>query len=300
MKYRFRRRILYILLLITEKYFFLLPYSFAIKLGGACGLLVYMFLGRYRNIARYHLEFAFRGSMSKQQASQAARRVFMNIGMGLAEILSLPKIKKKLDEIIDVEGIHNIDTALAKGNGVVAVSAHFGNWELISIYFAHKGYPSNILARPIYYEKYNEWVAFLRSSMGVNVVYRTESPVKLLRILKNNGLLGIVADQDIASVEGVFVDFFSRKAYTPSGPVKLALAAGAPLIPIFIVRQGSRHRICVETPIYIDDKQREDWVAYYTQKWSDVVESYIRKYPEQWMWIHKRWKTRPEDKVKSK
>jgi Kdo2-lipid IVA lauroyltransferase/acyltransferase len=286
--------------LFTEKFFSILPYNFAVKLGGACGLLVYVLLGRYRNIARYHLGIAFNGSMSKQQIGQVARRVFANIGMGLAEMLSLPKIKKRLDEIIDVEGIHNIDIALAKGNGAVAASAHFGNWELISIYFAHKGYPSNILARPIYYEKYNEWISFLRSSMGVNVVYRTESPVKLLRILKNNGLLGIVADQDIASIEGVFIDFFSRKAYTPSGPVKLALAAGAPIIPIFIVRHGNRHKIYVETPIYIDNIQREDWVTYYTQKWSDVVESYIRQYPEQWMWIHKRWKTRPEDKVKSK
>ena len=300
MKYRFRRRILYILLLITENFFLLLPYNFAIKLGGACGLLVYLLFGRYRNIARYHLEFAFSGSMSKQQASQTARRVFMNIGMGLAEILSLPKIKKRLDKIVDVEGIHNIDMALTKGKGALVASAHFGNWELIAIYFAHKGYPSNILARPIYYEKYNDWVTFLRSSMGVNVVYRTESPVKMLRILKNNELLGIVADQDIASIEGVFIDFFGKKAYTPSGPVKLALASGAPIIPIFITRQKTGHKIYVETPIYVDNIQREDWVTYYTQKWSDVVESYIRKYPEQWMWIHKRWKTRPEDKVKSK
>jgi Kdo2-lipid IVA lauroyltransferase/acyltransferase len=297
MKYRFRRKILYILLLIAEKIFFVMPYDFALKLGRTGGRLVYIFLARYRNLTKHHLELAFKGSMTQGEINRTAESVFMNIGMGLIEILSLSKIKNRLDTMISIEGISNIDKALAQGNGAVVISAHFGNWELVPMYFANKGYPSNILARPIYYEKYNKWISFLRSSMGVNVVYRTESPRRLLEILKNNQLLGIVADQDIDSVDGVFIDFFKRKAYTPSAPVKLACSAKAPIIPVLIVRNGARHKIYVEEPIRVEKSSREDWVAFYTQKWSDVVESYINKYPDQWVWMHKRWKTKPLHKA---
>ena len=297
MKYRFSRRILYTLLVCADKFFLLLPYNIAIKLGSICGKIVYVVLGRYRNLTLKHLRIAFNGSMTQKQIAKIAESVFMNLGMGFAEILSLPKIKKKLDRIIDIEGIEKIDKALSKGSGVIVLSAHFGNWELISMYFASKGYPSNIVGRPIYYEKYNEWVSFLRSSMGVNVVYRTDSPRNLIKLLKERQLLGIVADQDIDSIDGVFIDFFGKKAYTPSAPVKLARSVGVPIIPMFIVRNGLRHKIYVEDPILIDNTSDSDWVVAYTQKWSNVVESYIKRYPEQWVWMHKRWKTKPEDKL---
>jgi Kdo2-lipid IVA lauroyltransferase/acyltransferase len=293
MKYRFRRRILYTLLVLIDKFFLFLPYNIAVGLGGLCGRAVYVMLARYRKLTQEHLEIAFNGSLTKKQINLIARSVFINLGMGLAEVLSLPKIKNRLDRLIDIEGIEKIDKALSRGRGAIVLSAHFGNWELIPIYFASKGYPSNVVARPIYYEKYNEWVSFLRNSMGVNVIYRTDSPKRMVKLLKENQLLGIVADQDIKSVEGVFVDFFGKKANTPSAPVKLAHSVKTPLIPMLIVRCGLRHKIYVEDPILVEDVSGEDWIESYTQKWSDVIESYIRKYPEQWVWMHKRWKTMP-------
>jgi Kdo2-lipid IVA lauroyltransferase/acyltransferase len=294
-KHRFRRRLLYTLLVFADRFFLLLPYGIAIKLGGICGSIVYVFLGRYRNLAIRHLHVAFNGVMTQKQAKKIARSVFMNLGMGLAEILSLPKIKKRLDEIIDIEGIEKIDKILSAGQGAIILSAHLGNWEFIPMYFAGKGYPSNIVARPIYYEKYNEWVSLLRNGMGVNIIYRTDSPRKIIRLLKEGQLIGIVADQDIDNVDGVFIDFFGQKAYTPSGPVKLARSVGAPIIPMFIIRDGLRHKIFVEDPISIDKTTDSDWVVTYTQKWSNVVESYIKRYPGQWVWMHKRWKTRQGD-----
>jgi len=199
-----------------------------------------------------------------------------------------------LDELIDVEGIEKIDNVLKEGRGVVAITAHLGNWELLPMYFAYKGYSSNVVARPIYYEKYDEWVSFLRKSMGVNVIYRTESPKKLLKLLKNNELVGILPDQDVDSIEGIFVDFFGQKAYTPIAPVKLAIAADCPIVPMFITRGDKKHIISVEDPIWIEKGQdRDKTVLLYTQKWSDIVESYVERYPGQWVWMHKRWKTRP-------
>ncbi|MFA5069608.1 MAG: lysophospholipid acyltransferase family protein [Candidatus Omnitrophota bacterium] len=295
MKYRFRRRFLYILLILSNKFFLLLPYNIAITVGGACGKAVYMLLPRYRNLTRAHLEYAFNGSVTREWLIRVSRSVFVNLGMGAAEILSLPKIKHRLDTFIDIQGRERVDKVISEGTGAVVVSAHLGNWELIPVYFARNGYKSHVVARPIYYEKFNDWVSSLRSCMGVNVIYRTDSAKKLIRFLRQKELIGIVADQDVDSLGGVFVDFFGKKAYTPSAPVKLAQACRVPIIPVFIVRSGLRHKIYVEEPIYIDDTSDPEWITNYTKRWSDIVESYVRRYPEQWVWMHKRWKTRPYD-----
>ena len=105
-------------------------------------------------------------------------------------------------------------------------------------------------------------------------------------------MVGILPDQDIDSVEGVFINFFNRRAYTPAGPVLLSMVSGAPIIPIFCVRQNGKHKFIVEEPIQLEitgDKEKDILVN--TQKWSDVTERYIRQYPEQWVWMHRRWKT---------
>jgi Kdo2-lipid IVA lauroyltransferase/acyltransferase len=296
-KYKFRRRILYILLQITSKIFLFIPYCVSMWIGAFFGNMAYIFLTRYRNLTRQNLEFAFKGSIAKNRIDEISRRVFINLGISIAEVFSVSRIKEHIDKIIEFKDIEKFDNILAKGKGIISLSAHLGNWELMPMYFAGKGYPSNIIARPIYYEKYNEWASFLRSSMGVNVIYRTESPKKMIKILKDKQILGMAADQDIDSIDGVFVDFFAEKAYTPSSPVKLANVAGVPIVPMFIVRKGNKHSIYIEDPIYIENNSVQDWVVFYTQKWSNIVESYIRKYPEQWVWMHKRWKTRPGDRA---
>jgi len=274
--------------------FCLIPYRIALWIGKGIGLFGYLASSRYRMLTKHHIRTAFANELDEKEITRIARQVYMNLGMGLTEILSLPKIKKSLDRLIEIKGLETFDKALEEGKGVIAVTGHVGNWELLPMYFAYRGYSANVVARPIYYEKYNEWVMLLRRNMGVNVVFRNDSPKKILRLLKENKLVGIVADQDIDSIEGVFVDFFGNKAYTPSAPVKLAMASGAPIIPVFILRNKKGHVIIVEEPIKVkeqEDKQKA--VADYTQKWSDVLQSYIRRHPEQWVWMHKRWKTRP-------
>ena len=160
------------------------------------------------------------------------------------------------------------------------------------MYFASRGYSANVVARPVYYDKFNEWISFLRSSMGVNVIFRTDSPKRILKLLKENKIVGLVADQDVDSIEGVFIDFFNHKAYTPSAPVKIAMATGTPIVPMVIIRNKNRHKIIVGDPIRVSrDKDNEAAVVEYTQQWSDILESYIRRYPEQWVWMHRRWKT---------
>ena len=294
MKNRFRRRLFYTLLLFGDALFLLIPYAFAVELGKFIGFFGYLLGAKQRRLAKEHLNIAFGASKTDKEIEAIARSSFMNIGMGLMEFASLPKIGHDLNGLVDVVGIKKIDDALKEGKGVIVVSAHLGNWEFIPMYFAGRGYPANVVARPIYYEKYDQWVMSIRNRMGVNVIYRTDSPKLLIDVLRKNQLLGIVADQDIDSIEGVFVDFFEKKAYTPTAPVKLAMLAGCPIIPMFIVRSGKRHTIHVGDPIRIEKSmERDAAVSFYTQKWSDAVESYVRRYPDQWVWMHRRWKTQP-------
>ncbi|UCH12654.1 MAG: lysophospholipid acyltransferase family protein [Candidatus Omnitrophota bacterium] len=294
MKHRLRRKFLYILLLFINKIILLLPLNFSLVIGKLGGFLAYLFLPKYSKLAKDNLRMAYKDEKLHHQLNKITRNVFANLGMSAAEVLSMPKIKRQLDKKMYGVGFEKIDKALSKGKGVIMIGAHFGNWEILPAYFTAKGYPLSVIARRVYYEKYDELVKLLRDSTGVNIIFRDESPRRVLEVLKNNGLLGIMPDQDIDSIEGVFVRFFNKPAYTAIAPVSLAMRMGSPMLPCFIMRDGARHKIVVEDPLnlIISGNKQEDIVKN-TQLWSNVVESYIRKYPEQWVWMHRRWKTKP-------
>lgn len=298
MKQRFRRRVLYILLLLINKIILLLPLDISLLIGKFSGFLAYLFLPRYSKVARENLKITFKNEKSIKQINKIARDVFLNLGISAVEVLSMPKIKRQIDKKIYAVGFEKIDKALSNGKGAIMLCSHFGNWELLPAYFVAKGYPSNVIARRIYYEKYDEWVRILRNSTGVNVIFRDESPKKILEALKNNELLGILPDQDIDSVDGIFINFFNRPAYTSIAPVALAMKMECPILPCFIIREkDNRHKIVIEDPLELkagNSKQQD--LAENTQLWSNMIESYIRKYPQQWVWMHSRWKTKPEDK----
>jgi Kdo2-lipid IVA lauroyltransferase/acyltransferase len=295
MKHRIRRQILYILLLILDKIVLLLPIGVSLAIGRFLGFIAYLFLPKYTRITKENLKAAFKDEKSQQQINRIALDVFKNLGMNAAEVLSMPKISKQIDKKVCAVGFEKIDRALSKGKGAIILSAHFGNWELLPAYFVAKGYPSNVVARHVYFEKYDEWVALLRKSTGVNIIFRDESPRKIVEVLKSNELLGIMPDQDIDSIEGIFVNFFGRPAYTPIAPVALSMKMDCPILPCFIIRENAKHKIVIEDPVklQITDNKDEDLVKN-TQTWSNIIESYIRRYPEHWVWVHRRWKTRPK------
>jgi KDO2-lipid IV(A) lauroyltransferase len=251
-----------------------------------------LILAKYRNFALGNLRLAFK-EKSERELKHLCSLVFENLGKNLVELLSFPKItEKNVDRLISVSGLQKIDILLKKGKGGVVVSGHLGNWEFLPLYFGLKGYPANVVARRMRFSKYTDWVNDLRSKKNIKVILRQNSFKELLSILTSNQLLGILPDQDVDSVEGVFVDFFGQKAYTPVGPVSLALASGAALITCYIYRDNNHHQIVIDDPIELTisgDKQRD--LVVNTEKWQKRIESYIRLYPEQWVWMHKRWKT---------
>ncbi|MCM8761039.1 MAG: lysophospholipid acyltransferase family protein [Candidatus Omnitrophica bacterium] len=295
MKFKYRRYYLYYLGRCVAFLFYILPMRVSLRIAALCGRMAFLLLGKYRQITIDNLKMAFGGEKSDAEIRKIALAVFEHLGKTAAELINFPKINESnIDRFVHIRNLEIIDAALAAGKGVITLTAHLGNWELLALTLRLKGYSGVAIGRKIYFEKYDKYLNSLRRIHDVNVLDRDQSPRAFLKILRANRILGILADQDVDSVEGVFVNFFGQPAYTPVGPVALAKASGAALIPAFLVRQGRRHEFFIEKPIeLVDTADRQADMVTNTQKWSDVVESYVRRYPDQWVWLHRRWKTKP-------
>lgn len=295
MKSKFYRPVLYGALIALKSVFLFLPYAWGFSFGGTVGKFCFVVLKKERQRTLTHLKAAFGSEKSDAELQAIAKGVFEHYGKTLAEWALIEKLIHRLDYYVRSEGLQHYDETLAKGKGGVIVLAHFGNWELGGGYTSLKGYPATAIARKLYYNLYNDLLMWLRHKFKVHVIYRDESPRHILAALKKNRFVGIAADQDVDRVDGVFVEFFGKPAYTPSAPARLAMTTGAALIPAFIVREGRNgmfHRVIVEKPIELTDTGNKDEdLRVNTQKWVDIQEAYIRRYPEQWVWNHRRWKS---------
>ena len=259
------------------------------------GTLSYRFLSKARARATSNLFKAFGSQLTSEQINQIAREVFQNLALNFFEcgrFGSAPT--EQLLEKTTVEGWEHVEAAYQSGRGGVLLGGHFGNWEWTAAYIALRGYPINVIARRIYIDSLNERLVKMRESMGMKVLYRDISMRRMIRLVLSNQFIGVLADQDVKDVSGIFVDFFGHPAYTPTGPALLALASGAPIIIIRDVRQGCHHRITVDPPILANreaprDQEVNRIVTLYTQRYEEI----ITEHPTQWVWTHRRWHTRP-------
>lgn len=300
MKHKPYRLVLYALIRIIGFLLYPLPLKISSRIGVLFGRLAFYIIPKEREKTLTHLRIAFGREKSEKDIKEIAKRLFSNLGRNAMEWLNFPKLDKKwFERHVEPEGLERLRESHKRGRGTIVLPGHFGNWELAGAYMAHIGCRGTMIVRRIYIEQLNRFIVNMRKSKGNDVIYRDESPKRTLRVLKENGYLGIVADQDIDSVEGVFVNFFGRPAYTPIAPVNLAMRTGAALIPVFLIRKNSKYKFIVENEIKIDitkDKERDLLVN--TVKWTDVLERYIRQYPDHWVWMHRRWKTRPKEELK--
>lgn len=293
MKFKYRRYLLYYLARVLAFIFYIVPLRMGLALAGLAGRITFAVLSKYRNITIENLRAALGSDKTDAEIRSIGKRVFENLAKNGIELVNFPRINAgNIDRFVRIKNIDIIDEALKNGRGAIVLTGHFGNWELLALTIRLKGYKGAVVGRRIYFDKYDKYLNSLRKVHDVDIVYRDQSPRSILKILKGNGIMGMLADQDVDSVEGVFVDFFGRPAYTPLGPAALAMVAGASLIPAFMVREGCFHTLVIEKPVDITDtgNKEKDFVEN-TQKWSRVVESYIRQYPDHWVWMHRRWKT---------
>jgi len=274
-----------------------LPFGVTRVLVGFLGTLFYAILGGHRRLAMRHLELAFGDALSPRDRKRLVRRLFRNYGYGAAECLQFPKGDSFFRSLhMAVEGREHLDWAVRKGKGCVFVTAHAGNWELLAAWLAREGYPVNVVARPARHAHVEELLRRHREAAGVRVFSKYASALAMVRVLRRGEGLGILSDVDTRG-EGIFVEFFGRPAFTPTGPARLAARTGAPLIVGFTAREGVRaHRIAVRPPVWVvdgkperaDEKDIPSAVEYYTRE----IERWVREYPDQWIWTHPRWKTR--------
>ena len=299
MKRKLYRRPLYFLFRGLAFILSLLSISVGYRIADGLGVAAFGLLGRERRKTLTHLEIAFGKEKSQKEIRKIGRGVFQNLARNLIELIHFPKIHaSNIDQFVTLRGREKLDAVLKKGKGAVLLISHLGNWELLVATLHLKGYGGKIAARRLRDENFDRLINRLRREKGMEcekgmeVVYRGESPRKLLQSLRENQFLGILADQDVESVSGVFVDFFGKPAYTPIAPVQFAMAAHCPIIPCFIIRENGHHTLTVEDPIEMvktGDKQKD--LVDNTRRWSALTESYIRRYPDQWVWMHRRWKT---------
>jgi KDO2-lipid IV(A) lauroyltransferase len=217
--------------------------------------------------------------------------VFRSIGRLLETFARFPSLSpKSIRELIDYEGLENFTNALARGRGVLVATAHLGNWELSAFAHAWLTGPMNIVVRPLDNPKVDALVERRRAMSGNNIIAKREAARGILRALERGEAVGILIDQNTTPEEGVFIDFFRMKACAGTAFVKFAHHTGAAVVPGFALWEEKRRRYALR---FYPEVEITGDVHVDTQRIHKVLEGVIREYPDQWLWIHRRWKTRP-------
>jgi len=270
-----------------------LPLCIARRGGEGLGWLFYALDKRHRETVLNNLKLA---GYPEERREDIARAVFSNLGITLLETMRVPWLRRAtLEGFVEAEGREVLEKALERGRGVIILTAHLGNWELLAIWHSIMGYEMDVVVRDMDSPLVASLMEWMRTSHGNTMVLKKRSMRRLLKTLSSNGIVGILLDQNVARVEGVFVDFFSTPACTNKGPAMLAAASGAAVIPTFITREGGRHviRIGPEVELAHSGDKNKDALEN-TARLTAVIEEAVRRTPEQWFWVHRRWKTRPE------
>ena len=260
------------------------------------GSLAYGVLAAARIRAHDHLHYAFGPELTAEEVRTIARKCFQNLILNFLECAHFERFDQgKLLEKITAEGWEHVEEARRRGKGAILVGGHLGNWEMAAVCFAIRGYPIQVVARRIYIEALNRTLIKMRERLGVKTIYRDGSMRSMIRCLQNNHFLAILPDQDVKRIQGIFVDFFGHPAYTPTGPALLAIGSGSPILVVRNIRKDGHHLLTVDPPVYANrgtprDEEVRRLVTHYTKR----LEDFIRKDPTQWVWTHRRWRTRPE------
>ena len=298
-----------IILKLLSLFVRLLPLSLALKCGELLGLLFYYLFPSRRRITLDNLSQAFNNfthGVYTERSERAphstpaliARSMARNMGKNAMEFLRLPSLTKdNMDNYIKWSGLEHLDNALKLQKGAFVLTAHLGNWDLVASAYALKGYQVNLITKHLKIEFLNKFWMQSRSQKNITQLYREGSIKEIINALKRNELMGFILDQHTHSKDGVLVNFFGRPCWTTPGLAVLAQRLKVPVVPSFIIRQpDGTHKAFVEPAIpFVEKETQEETIRYNTQAYTDCLEKYIRQYPDQWIWMHRRWKTGTTD-----
>jgi len=286
-----RHPIEYGLVVLTMRVARVLPWRVVRATGSALGFLFYAFDRRHRRIARQNLAAAF---PRKPEAEREAivRQVFGHFGRLLFELLKFSGLSR--DEVlarVDIEGGDRIRDARAQGRGALLFTGHFGYWEINAIAHAAAFAPIGVLARPLDNRRLHDLLERMRGCQGNYVIYRRGALRRVLKALTANDGVAILIDQHIQAPDAVTVNFFDRPAATTLALGVLALRTGAPVIPVFALPNGAgRYHLVYERPVDPPADDSPEAIRDFTQRCTDVLEMQVRRHPELWLWMHRRWR----------
>jgi KDO2-lipid IV(A) lauroyltransferase len=299
----------YITLMTVMIPFTIIPLRLSVWTGGQLGKVLYFILPKWRRIGLETISLLLPQLEKYPEWRERAcspddviRQVFVNMGIFIAELSRLYFGKdKELLESVEFKGLEHFERAREKGGGIIGITAHCGNWELMPLAIGAMVTPIAIIARTMKKDYFNRALEKIRLRHGNRIIYRDSGVKVMFSFLKSNGIMGMLPDQVVKAPHGILADFFGRPAWTTVMPVKLALKTGSPLIPFFIHREGGKNIITIYPEIELmttgSDNER---ILDGTVKMNRAIEHHIIRYPDQWNWLYRRWKgTESHSGVKS-
>jgi KDO2-lipid IV(A) lauroyltransferase len=274
------------------------PRSMARGIGVLVANGLFFIRAPLRRAAEFNLRLAF-PELPKPARRDILRRMVRNLGWLAAEFARLPRYNRSnIEKIMILDGLENFEAAERRGKGVLFLTGHMGAWELEPYAHAVYSHPIYFLVRPIDNPRVDALVNRHRCASGNQPIKKNESARVILRILREGGVIGVLADQNTVPAEAVFVDFFGIPAATTTGIARLARRTEAAVVPTFnywdprIRKYVLRYDPAIELPCTEDE---ESDIRNFSARFNQVIEDYVRRFPDQWLWVHRRWKTRPAD-----
>jgi len=273
-----------------------LPRRAARAVGVGIGKVVYVLLPRLRRVGLRNLEMAF-PAQTEAERKMVLRGVYRSLGWQIGEFCKMPSYTAaEVSEFVRYEGLEHYLAAKAKGNGVLVVTGHLGAWELSSFYHSMMGHPMSLVIRRLDNPLVDEFVNAVRCKHGNRVIHKDDFARGLLRAMHDGETVGILMDTNMTPPQGVFVPFFGVEACTATALARVALKTGAAVLPGFLVWEQAEQKYVLrfgeELGLVRSGDVDEDIVAN-TALFTAAIEAFVRRYPEQWLWLHRRWKTRP-------
>jgi KDO2-lipid IV(A) lauroyltransferase len=272
----------------------IMPHAAVRACGGLLGLMFHMLDGGHRRIALTNLAHAF-PTRSPDELRHIAREMFKHFGRLLFEMLKFSTLSHAaMQRRVEFEGEDRARLAYAQGKGVLFFTGHFGFWELHAIVHGLQLQPIGVLARALDNPYLNTLLEQVRGSTGNSVIYRQGAVRRVLKTLAAGQGVAMLIDQHMSSPDAIWVDFFERPAATTSTLAAIALRTGAPVVPVFALPiEGGRYRMVYEHAVEAPASAGPDAIREFTQRCTDVLEMYVRRHPELWLWMHRRWRDAP-------
>ena len=274
--------------------FAVLPRGIALKTGDLLGLIVFYLWRSRRKISIENIDKAVKAGGLKidSPSSSIARKSFMNLGRSLADIIKIYfGLGRDIIDSIEVEGFENYLKAKEKGKGIIFITGHCGNWEMTALGFGARVEPFAVIARAQNNPYLNRLVEKARARYGNRIIYKQGALMAIVSELRQNKGIGILMDQAVLPEEGYIIDFLGRPAWTMKIPALIARRLGAAVLPAFIHREGGRYIGKFYPPVVLSqEKDAEKALIEDTTTFIGYIENYIREYPAEWLWMHRRWK----------